>query len=245
MPTRALVTVERVSGARLSSAQPRLLLLLSRSDRSTGGGGADRWRERKETRVGRLQEAGEGRSRNRQWAQPPGTGQRMQGRLPPRAMGPAPRPTALGGAWSPASGPQHPLLHPLALGHRLFASLHLRAELCAPQGACSPALGPRQPPEAPTLLPCSLPFPGRAPQGQRSRAPFCCGHRPVPTPCPAQNACGRAKLCCPLQGAPGGEGKPLLHPHFERLLCAWGFLALGTRGAPSCPRAPKGPARGC
>lgn len=109
MPTRALVTVERLSGAGFSSTPPRLRLLFSRSDTSMGGRGADRREERKERPS--WEKAGEGWEEGS--TRGPGAGrpgERMRGhpRRPPPPSASAPLPTHLG----PCPPAHHPLLSP-------------------------------------------------------------------------------------------------------------------------------------
>ena len=117
MPTRALVTVERLSGAGFSSTPPRLRLLFSRSDTSMGGRGADRREERKERpsweKAGDEWEEGSTRGPGRSWA--PG---RAHARLPPPpppsrglcspARSPTPLPSCPPLLLSPAGSPLNP-----------------------------------------------------------------------------------------------------------------------------------------
>ena len=226
MPTKALVTVERLSGARLSSAQSWLQLLLSRSDRSTGGGrGADRQ---------------EGEKRDTSWETARGRRRQKAG----TANGLADRRQA-GHARPPATtsdGPSPQACHPWQ--HRTTSQ--------RPSAPLAPSPGPW--PQA-SLLPlhrqAKVPGPGcpvastlelRAPRGSHPAALFATLHQQV---CPRANApapplcCGRPHCSHPLLGpecilqskaslstprrpleereSVGPFGKPLLL-HLKRLL---------------------------
>lgn len=147
MPTRALVTVERLSGAGLNSTPPRLRLLFSRSDTSTGGregeGGQTDGRERKERPSWEKARGDEERQETETASRcslGPSANKHMQGCLPPPRQGTQP-------SQHPGSS-RAPPRAPLYLPH--------------PAWACGlpafPAPDPRPPSSLRTPRPVSLPL---------------------------------------------------------------------------------------
>lgn len=166
-PTRALVTVERLSGTALSSTPPRLQLLFSRSDTSTGGSGEDRREERKERRSwekarGRWREGskrGPGAGRPHEHMQccpchgaaaPPGPSASPPGPPLPPARMPSLRATGVPALLSPAHRPLLPLPSgPPAPRPRLPSSSSPPLEPATHQPATHPELRARAVPSAP------------------------------------------------------------------------------------------------